>query len=241
MSLQRFVSLLGSVYAESIYQRTCRTDFTQPGFCVVDVGSDIDSRTFRQLMVDIKREMSAIHETKAGKTLVYLSAARFDQQETTRPHLDGGPEECFLMLGYEPSAVDSEVEITDYARCAFDLGLTPEELLSRHNPMFKSGFDILRPYSTRVPCFSRTKFQIICINNSSAKISPSQPAWQGTLHTATILTADENERRVINSTMIASAPLGTPDAIESGTLDEFVSTSAVRRRGYDKPHLDDDV
>jgi len=137
--------------------------------------------------------------------------------------------------------VDSEVEITDYARCAFDLGLTPEELLSRHNPMFKSGFDILRPYSTRVPCFSRTKFQIICINNSSAKISPSQPAWQGTLHTATILTADENERRVINSTMIASAPLGTPDAIESGTLDEFVSTSAVRRRGYDKPHLDDDV
>lgn len=227
--------------AGSIYERTCRTDFTQPGFCVVDVGSDTVSKTFRQLMVDIKREMAVIHETRAGSTLVYLSAARFDQQETTRPHLDGGPEECFLMLGYEPSAVDSEVEITDYAKCALDLGLSPKELLAKYNPMFQTGFEILRPYSTRIPCFAKSKFQIICINNSSATYSSSNPAWQGTLHTATILTPNEDERRVINSTMIASVPIGTPDAVDASMLSEFVSTSAVRRRGYDKQHLDDDA
>jgi hypothetical protein len=227
--------------AIAIYRRTCRTDFSQPGFCAVDFGSEIDSKTFRQLMVDIKLEMATIHQAQTNSTLVYLSAARFDQQETTRPHLDGGPEECFLMLGYEPSAVDSEVEITDYSKCAFDLGLTPKELLAKHNPMFKSGFDVLRPYSTRVPCFSRTSFQIICINNSSAPYSTSRPAWQGTLHTATILTPDESERRVINSTMIASAPIGTPDAVDVSARSEFVSTSAVRRRGYDKLHLDDDL
>ena len=227
--------------AGSIYERTCRTDFTQPGFCVLEVGSDIDSIMFRQLMVDVKREMAVIHEAKAGKTLVYLSAARFDQQETTRPHLDGGPEECFLMLGYEPSAVDSEIEITDYAKCAFDLGLSPKELLAKHNPMFKIGFDILRPYSTRVPCFAKSKFQIVCINNSSASYSMSKPAWQGTLHTATILTPNADERRVINSTMIASVPVGTTDAVDASKLSEFVATSAVRRRGYDKQHLDDDA
>ncbi|MBB3205501.1 hypothetical protein FHS27_001301 [Rhodopirellula rubra] len=226
--------------AKAMYERTCRTDFSQPGFCVVDAGSEIDSISFRRLMLELKREMAAIHEVQTGKTLVHLSAARFDQQETTRPHLDGGPDECFLMLGYEPSAVDSDLQITDYTKCAFDLGLTPKELLVKHNPMFQSSFEILEPYSTRVPCFSKTNYQIICINNSSAGYSSLEPAWQGTLHTATILTPDEDERRVINSTMIASVPKGTPDTIDASVLNEFASTSAVRRRGYDKPHLDDD-
>jgi len=107
--------------------------------------------------------------------------------------------------------------------------------------MFKPGFEILRPYTTVVPCFSTVDYQIICINNSSAPYSESQPAWQGTLHTATILTPAESERRVINSTMIASVPQGTPDTIGPELLNEFVSTSVVRRRGYDKPHLDDDT
>lgn len=226
--------------AESIYERTCRTDFSQPGFCAVDVGSEIDSIAFRKLMLNVKLEMASIHAVQTGKNLVHLSAARFDQQETTRPHLDGGPDECFLMLGYEPSAIDSELEITDYAKCAFDLGLTPKEFLVKHNPMFRSGFELLEPYATRVPCFSKTSYQIICINNSSAAYSSSEPAWQGTLHTATILTPNEDERRVINSTMIASVPKGTLDAVNVNELNEFASTSAVRRRGYDKPHLDDD-
>ncbi len=227
--------------AADIYARTCRTDFDAPGFCVLRAGQNIDSVTCRQLMVDLKREMSAIHEATTGNALAYLSAARFDQQETTRPHLDGGPDECLLMLGYEPSAVNSELEISDYAKCAFDLGLAPKEFLAKHNPMFKPGFEILRPYTTVVPCFSTVDYQIICINNSSAPYSESQPAWQGTLHTATILTPAESERRVINSTMIASVPQGTPDTIGPKTLNDFVSTSVVRRRGYDKPHLDDDA
>ena len=234
-------SLNAKLVSEAIYKRTCRVDFTAPGFCVVDLGSLIDSETLRRLMVDIKIAMAAIHESTTGNTLSYLSAARFDQQETTRPHLDGGPDECFLMLGYEPSEVDSELEIADYAKCAFDLGLSPKEFMTQHNPMFKSGFEILQPYSTRVPCFSATSYQIVCINNSSAPYSESQSAWQGTLHTATILTPDETKRRVINSTMIASTPVGSPDAIDDKSLRKFVSTSVIHRRGYDKPHLEDDV
>ena len=123
-------SLDAQSLAANIYDRTCRTDFDAPGFCVVNAGHSVDSVAFRQLMVDLKRTMAAIHESKTGSTFVYLSAARFDQQETTRPHLDGGPDECFLMLGYEPSEVDAELEISDYAKCAFDLGLTPKEFLS---------------------------------------------------------------------------------------------------------------
>ncbi len=227
--------------AADIYARTCRTDFDAPGFCAVNVGDSLDSVAFRQLMVDLKRAMAAIHESRTGNTLIYLSAARFDQQETTKPHLDGGPEECFLMLGYEPSDVDAELEISDYAKCAFDLGLSPSEFVAKHNPMFQPGYELLRPYRTRIPCFSRGDFQIVCINNSSAPISHEHPMWQGTLHAATILTPDESKRRVVNSTMIASAPAGASDAVSQSQQQEFINTSVVRRAGYDKPHLNDDT
>jgi hypothetical protein len=226
--------------AADIYDRTCRTDFNAPGFCVLNAGRSLDSIAFRQLMVDLKRRMAAIHESRTGNTLIYLSASRFDQQTTTKPHRDGGPEECFLMLGYEPSDVDAELEICDYAKCAFDLGISPREFMAKHNPMFQLGYELLRPYSTRIPCFSRTDYQIICINNSSASYSHLQTAWQGTLHTATILAPDETKRRVVNSTLIASVPVGTPDPVSESEQQEFIHTSVVRRRGYDKPHLDDD-
>lgn len=226
--------------ALQVYNRTCRTNFDAPGFCLVNIGDSIGSVAFRQLMVSVKREMTAIHVSRTEDTLVYLSAARFDQQESTKPHLDGGPDQCFLMLGYEPSEIPSELEITDYAKCAFELGLTPKEFMARHNPMFKSGYDMLRPYATRIPCFSPKDFQIVCINNSSASYSTDGSTWQGTLHTATILEPDETKRRVINSTMIARAISNTEDVIDSTSLKHFIHTSEVRRRGYDKPHLEDD-
>ena len=215
--------------AAEIYRRTCRVNFEAPGFCVIDLGRDIDSVGFRQLMVDLKRAMAAIHESITGNTLAYRSAAWFDQQETTRPHLDGGPDQSMLMLGYEPSAVDSELEIADYAKCAFDRGLSPKEFMVEYNPMFKAGQDILRPYTTRVPCFSKTDYRIVCTNNSCSPYSESQSAWQGTLHTATILTPDESACRIIDSTMIASVPAGTADSLDADELNDFVSTSLVRR------------
>lgn len=190
-------------------------------------------------MVDLKRAMAKLHEAKIGRTLIYISAARFDQQTTTKPHLDGGPEQSLVMLGYEPSEVQSELAIADYARCAFDMGMTPQAYLARHNPMFAAGSELLRPYTTRIPCFSRTNFQIALINNSSADYAPDAAAWQGTLHTPTIIDPDERQRRVINSTMIASAPPGTTDAVSAAELAEFMQTTAVRRQGYDKGHLQD--
>jgi hypothetical protein len=220
--------------AAELYHLTCRANFDAPGFGVLSLDHHIDSVTCRQFMVDLKLEMAAIHETASGNALAYLSAGRFDQQLTTRPHLDGGPDECFLMLGYEPSAIDSELRIFDYAKCAFDLGLSPKEFMVRHNPMFRSGYDILLPYCSRISCFSPRDYQIICINNSTAPYSQSKPAWQGNLHTATILTPDESKRRVINSTMIASVPAGTSDAVDTEELNDFISTSVVHCQVSDK-------
>ena len=227
--------------APSVYNKVCRKSFDAPGFCLLNVGSELDSHQFRQLMVDLKSEMSALHSSATDRTLHYLSAVRFDQQTTTKLHLDGGPEECFLMLGYEPSDVDSEVEMSDYSKCAFDNNMSPKDFMEQHNPMFGAGYNMLKPYTIRIPCFSANDYQIICINNSSAPYMPHGQAWQGVLHTATILAPDDSKRRVINSTMIASVPKGGVEPISDAEQQEFVSTSIVRRRGYDKTHLEDDT
>jgi hypothetical protein len=229
-----------SCIAAWMYEQTCRSGFDAPGFCVLDVGSAIDSVAFRQLMVALKRAMAAIHEKQRHETLIYLSAGRFDQQESTKPHLDGGPRENLLMLGYEPSGIDSELEMFDYARCAHDLGISPQEFMQRHNPMFSSGARTLRPYATPVDCFDPARFQIVCINNSHAPFSSEGSTWQGVLHTAQIPRPDESGRRVINSTMIAPAPLGSEDVIGQERVENFMHTTHLSRRGYDKPHLEDD-
>ena len=227
-----------SQLAVDVYERVCRTGFEQPGFCLVDLGADFGSQPLRQLMVKLKREMAAIHERRTNKTLIYLSAGRFDQQTTTRPHLDGGPDESMLMLGYEPTEIAAELEISDYTQCAASMELSPKEFMERHNPMFDAGFELLRPYAVPLRCFNPAVFQIVAINNSSASIDGNH--WLGTLHTATILNPDESKRRIINSTMIAPAPIGSKDAISDQDVQDFVHTTVVRRKGYDKVHLEDD-
>lgn len=225
--------------AADVYRLVCRTGFDAPGFCVISVGDKIGSVEFRTLMAQLKRELATIHQRQNSGTLIYASTTRFDQQESTKFHLDSGPDESLLALGYEPSAVDSQLAIADYARCAADMRLSPKEFLARHNPMFGPGEELLRPYTTTIPCFERTGYTIVCINNSSAPFADHGKAWQGTLHAAKILTPDETKRRVINSTMIVPAPMGTPDKIGEAELADFATTTKVHRRGYDKPHLEE--
>jgi hypothetical protein len=226
--------------AKKLYVRTCRTDFDAPGVCVVKFGPQCTSHILRQSMVKLKTEMASLHENARNETLVYLSAARFDQQTTTKPHLDGGPDESLIMLGYEPSGVTSNFTAFDYAKCAFDLGLSPKQFLVQHNPMFQAGHQLLQAYAIELPCFSSAECVVICINNSSAPYSENGAYWQGVMHTASVPYPDESQRRVVNSTMIASAPAGSRDEITEVEINAFLTTSSVRRRGYDKQHLDED-
>jgi hypothetical protein len=225
--------------ASTIYARVCRTDLSAPGFCLITVEAPTTSVAFRRLMIDLKNGLSAIHEKTTGKTLIILSVLRADQQNSTKLHLDGGPEESLLILGYEPSEIASSIEVADYARSAADMGMSPKEYLDQHNPMFPSGTELLRPYVSAVPCFSPDAFQILVVNNSSAPLD--HRAWQGALHRATVNAPDESRRRVIDSVLIASAPQGSADVVTAAELEEFINTSSVRRRTYDRPDLADDV
>jgi hypothetical protein len=229
--------------AREVYDRVCRTDFLRPGFCLIDLGAGASSESLRRLMVALKRGLQAVHLGRTGRDLVYLSAGRFDQQVSTKLHRDGGPDESLLILGYEPSEVRSELALADYSRCAFEMGLAPAELLEIHNPMFAPGERLLMPYTTPVACFSNRRYQIVAINNSVAPFSGADGGWQGVLHTATVNSPSDpaSARRVVNSTMVASVSQGAPEVVTAAQQDEFMVTRAVRRRGYDKPRLEDDA
>src|SRR5271166_6219249 len=121
--------------AGQILDLVWRTDFSAPGFCLLDLGPGVDSHTLRARMVTLKNRLSEIAE----RPFVYRSMSRFDQQETTKFHIDGAPAESLLMLGYEPSNVRSRLILADYSRAAFDLGIEPKQLLKDFNPMFRKG------------------------------------------------------------------------------------------------------
>lgn len=226
--------------ATTAYELVCRVDFSAPGFCLIDLQEGVTSQTQRGFMLSLKRAMHRLHAVRTGRDLVYLSAARFDQQVTTKLHRDSGPDECFLMLGYEPSPVSADLAVADFSLCAHDRGLSPQQLLTLHNPMFGPGEELLGPYTTRINCFSNLNHQVLLVNNSIAAPSNDRNAWLGLLHSATVHNPSDALRRVLNSTLIASVPAGTPETVSRQEQEQFAATDVVRRRGYDRRHLEDD-
>ena len=179
-------------------------------------------------MVELKNELERRDQQQRGQNLTYQSLGRFDQQVTTKPHRDGGPDQSILMLGYEPTTVQCRISIADYAKCAFDMELTPAEFLEQYNPMFPDGFNRLSDYSVELTDFDHTAFQILIINNSITPIGDDRLV--GVLHTATIVNPDPDQSRVVNSTMIAcnaESPLGTDDE------QHFIDTQIIRREKYE--------
>ena len=215
--------------AESVYHRVFRTDFSEPGFALINLGPAYGSESQRRLMIGLKNEFDRLERRHRGHELVYQSLTRFDQQVTTRPHRDGGPDESILMLGYEPSRIESHMELSDYSMCADDLGLTPAEFLDQFNPMFPDGQNRLSGYTTLVETFDNTSFQILIINNSLKQIGDG---IIGLLHTARIINPNREFSRIINSTMIASVVQGNGEDVSVDQQSDFVTTAVVRKPVY---------
>src|SRR4051794_36240046 len=104
--------------AEQLAPQVFRTDLQKPGFAVADLGTDLSSRPFRGLLVALASELAQFYHRSFGRPLGLISVGSFDQQVTTEPHLDGGPEESILILGYEPTRVASRLTLIDYTRAA---------------------------------------------------------------------------------------------------------------------------
>jgi hypothetical protein len=191
--------------ADRVFRQVFRHDFTEPGFALVSLSSSVSSTRLRRFMVALKDALSDRNREAHGRPLAYLSMGRFDQRESTKFHRDGGPDESYLMLGYEPTYVRSELTMADYTLAATDLGLDPKQFLDDHNPIFDRGEALLAPYVTSVAGFNPTVPLLLLINNSALPYSEGGANSLGVLHRATILTPLPSLPRIVHSTMIAPA------------------------------------
>src|SRR5262249_5291832 len=151
----------------------------------------------------------------------YVSMGRFDQQEITKFHLDGGADEALLLLGYEPSPVRSRLFLADYTHCAFDLGIEPRAFLRDFNPMYRRGEELLPEYVTELPQPGEGHWRVLLINNSSLPFTNERTNPLGVLHKAEIAHPTAKERRIVNSIMLS---LAGPDQVSREQQQEFVTT-----------------
>jgi hypothetical protein len=155
-------------------------------------------------MVLLKERLSEVAVRSGRRPFAFRSLARFDQQETTKFHLDGAPAESMLLLGYEPSTVRSRLHLADYTRAAFDLGISPQQFLRDFNPMYRRGEDLLAAYVTELPRPTADHSRILLINNSSRPFDSEGMNSLGVMHKAVIETPDAAKHRIVNSTMLVT-------------------------------------
>jgi hypothetical protein len=192
-----------------------RTSLARPGFALLDLGANGTPLAFRALLIDLCAALDRSYGRPA-RHLALVSLNRTAQQFSTEAHLDGGPDESILMLGYEPSEVISRILLLDYTRAAADRGLTPKEFLDRVNPMTRGGKEILAAYSAEVEQPPPEHYRILIVNNSSRPLVEADRGMLGLLHKAVIPVALPGRPRVINSLMLSPAHTGlSPEAVQA--------------------------
>lgn len=231
IDLSRQQSLNASNLAQHVSVLVCRCDFIQPGFALVRLPQEMTSLDQRRLMVDLKEQLSLLYQSDKGTALDWFNMTRFDQKNTTKPHRDGAPNDSLLLLGYEPTTVQSKLSMADYSKCAQMLGITPAAFLEDYNPMYEKGLELLAPYMTQVTEFDITRYQLLIINNSCNPLLKGAPLWQGVLHCAIVSTGSGS--RVINSTSICprakddSAHSHDSVTVNADTVREFLTQTTL--------------
>src|ERR1700722_20162717 len=109
--------------AGSIAERVFRDDLALPGFAALDLGPDLTPEAFETFLERLAGALAGLYRQRYGVSLTVQPQGRFDQQRSTLPHRDGGPDRSVLVLGYEPTPIDSRLFLLDFTRCACQQGL----------------------------------------------------------------------------------------------------------------------
>lgn len=211
--------------AQHCIDNVFRTNVDSAGFIHLDFGKDLNSIQLRSIMVELKKELSKFTLKKFNKELTYHWLVRFDQQVNTPFHLDNAGEQSFLMLGYEPSEIESELYLADYYKYANYSGMAPEGYLKNFSPVFKNDEALLAPYITKVKPFKSDRYKIVLINNSNPN---SDRETLGVFHKAVIVNPDLNKSRIVNSMLINMSSQLNSSENENKEV-EFINTDVISK------------
>lgn len=212
--------------AQAVFQQTFRTTFDQPGFSLLSFRMPIKSEELRACMAVLKQQLDGLLHARTGRHLIYQSMARFDQQNTTKFHLDGAPPGAFLMLGYEASEVSSALAMADFTLASWKLGITPSAFVRDHNPMYASGAKLLEGTITPLAAFDHRRDNILVINNSCLPFDPHGQNLLGVMHQATMV-PNASKCRIINSTMLHVSATLADEALTPAQQQDYVMTTHI--------------
>jgi len=211
-----------------VYSNVFRKNHKHPGFSVLTFNKGISSRELRAIMVSLKESLSARCRSKFKMELDYFWLTRFDQQQTTKFHRDNAPTDSFLLLGYEPTTIESKLLIADYHQFISDYDIPIEKYYELYNPIFKTGEKRLNPYITAMNGLDKNASHIVIINNSDLE---SQLSY-GVLHKAEILTENQNQSRVVNSMMLYLKSTDESYHLSKKDVSQFLETDRIEGSLY---------
>lgn len=94
--------------------------------------------------------------------------------------------------------------------------------------MFRKGEESLAPYATELPQPEPGHARILLINNSSLAYTEARKNPLGVMHKAIIVTPNEAERRIVNSTMLVTEG----EEVAAEKQEEFVGTNNISQKNY---------
>ncbi|UTW63230.1 hypothetical protein KFE98_03475 [bacterium SCSIO 12741] len=220
------IGLFSTQEIKSAYQAVFRNSTEEPGFYYWDLGDQIDSRTFRQYMVELKNGLAQLCESQLQKRLNYQSMGRFNHQHTSRYHRDNGDTFSFLMLGYEPTPVDSRAFITDYTKYLEKENLSLIDFFGGDQEAnLVLNQEMLDPYTTEMNPFHKDHYRLLLLNNSKSYDAPSH----GVFHSAEIPHKMEEKDRVLNYLMLHLCDWETKEHYDEQAVHDFIYNDKVDR------------
>jgi hypothetical protein len=211
---------------KTIYDSIFRQNTKQAGFYYLNLEDKLNSKVFRQLMVDLKNALSILCNQHLKKELHYQSLGRFNHQDASKPHRDTAGDHSFLILGYEPTMVESKAFITDYSKY-IEHERIPLETFFGENKETNLVEDIssLTDYKTEMKPFNKNHYRILIANNSRSYAETTF----GVFHSAEIPEKVDNQDRLLNYMMLKLSDLNSKEQYTLQDVQEFLNTDKVNR------------
>jgi hypothetical protein len=123
----------------ALHTDVLRRELAAPGWAYLELGPGTTRASMRAAMRGLAAELSESERRLHERGLEPTALTMFDQGETTPFHVDGGPDESLLMLGYEPTSRASVLRVAclpTCARCTWEpVSLpTPRRTAPQHGP-----------------------------------------------------------------------------------------------------------
>lgn len=215
--------VISDIEIEKIYKSVFRKNHEESGFIVILFEGEMNSKLLRKYMVEIKQALSQKCQDVFNQELDFYWLGRFNQQNTTKYHRDNAPKDSFLMLGYEPTEIQSKLSFADYHQLITKENISIDKYYELYNPIFKNSEELLKPFITEVKDFDNRTYKIVLMNNSDLNSNKTF----GVMHKAEIVEKDLNQSRVINSMMLYLKPINKPNYKTKEEEIEFLETDEI--------------